>query len=62
MTRGSVVVMRSCITDGCTAAPVRQKRNWRLTQPPASLERLGPQAFYSSFSQWPFSQVMPDQA
>jgi len=21
-----------------------------------------PQAFYSSFSQWPFSQVMPDQA
>jgi hypothetical protein len=44
----------------CSADP--SETELAAHQPPASLERLGPQAFYSSFSQWPSSQVMPDHS
>jgi len=47
----------SCITDRMHCSTGRQKRNWRLTQPPASLERLAQRS--TRPSPRPFSQVMP---
>jgi hypothetical protein len=59
--RRNVAVAKVCITDRCVAAPVRQKRNWRLTSRQYQCKELGPQPvyFFLSFFQPPPSQVTP---
>jgi len=61
VTRRNVAVATSCITDRCVAAPVRQKKNWRLRSRQYECEELvsQPVYFFLSFFQLPSSQATP---